>query len=373
MKKILLALVGLAALFTLASAQTAPFRWVDPLDAGPVVHGVGWDEMKSGYVRLPEKAHGVVRDAVWNLSRNAAGLSLVFESDAPEIVVLYGVREGLNMFHFPSTGRSGVDLYATDADGRLRWVAPDFPAKIANDTTRYVYSGISYYPEGARSYEYHLYLPPYNAVTWLKIGVPSDARIRFIPETRKHPVVIYGTSITQGACASRPGNAWTGIVERELRLPVVNLGFSGNGKLEPEVLDLVAEIDASLYVLDCTANLTHATDLADRLLEAVRILRMGSDCPILIVEHCGNVGEIASEAKAVFRQANARVRSAFDALQRRGIPEIYYMTHEDLGLPMDGMVEGVHPNDIGMRVLADGFEKKILEIKAASKTARWDN
>ena len=108
------------------------------------------------------------------------------------------------------------------------------------------------------------------------------------------------------------------------------------------------------------------------MMEAVRILRVRSDCPILLVEHSGNVGEISSEAKGRFRKANAQVRSAYETLQKRGIPEIYYMTHEELGLPMDGMVEGVHPNDLGMRALADGFEKKILEIKAASKTAQWD-
>lgn len=373
MKKILLALVGLVALFPVVLAQTAPFNWIDPLEAGPVVHGVGWDELKGGYVRLPERAHGVVRDAVWDLSRNAAGLSLVFESDAPEIIVLYGVKDGLNMFHMPSTGRSGVDLYARGREGRLRWVAPDFPAKIGNDTTRFVYSGISYYPEGSRTYEYHLYLPPYNTVDWLKIGLPSDASIRFLPETRKHPVVIYGTSITQGACASRPGNGWTDIVERELSLPVVNLGFSGNGKLEPEVLNLLSEIDASLYILDCAANLTRAGDIEPRLLEAVRILRSRSDCPILIAEHAGNVGESASAAKEAYRQANVQVRSAYETLQKRGEPEIYYLSHDELGLPMDGMIEGVHPNDYGMRFLASAFEKKIVEIWRVSKTARWDN
>ena len=377
MKKAILALAALVALLGsslfVRAQQLAPFRWLDPLDEGAVVHGVGWDELRSGYVRLPDRANGVVRSEVWDLSRNSAGLSLVFESDAPEMIVLYGVKDGLGMFHMPSTGRSGLDLYATDSEGHLRWVAPDFPAKMGNDTTRYIYSGISYYPEGSRSYEYHLYLPPYNPITWLKLGLPSDAMIRFLPETRKHPVVIYGTSITQGACASRPGNGWTDIVERELRLPVVNLGFSGNGRLEPEVLELIAEIDASLYILDTTPNLTHATDIEYRILEAVRILRMRSDCPILLVEHSGNVGEIASQAKARFRKANAQVRSAYETLQKRGIPEIYYMTHEELGLPMDGMVEGVHPNDLGMRTLADGFEKKILEIKASSKTAQWDN
>ena len=375
MRKLLfsLAIVAAGLLSSPAASAQIPFKWIDPLEAGPVVHGVGWDGLRSGYVRLPEKARGVVRESVWNLALNAAGLSLVFESDAPEIIVLYGLKDGLNMFHMPSTGRSGLDLYARGSDGRTRWVAPNFPAKISNDTTRYIYSGISYYPEGNRSYEYHLYLPPYNTVTWIKIGVPEDAQLRLIPETRRHPVVIYGTSITQGACASRPGNAWTNIVERDLRLPVVNLGFSGNGKLEPEVLDLLSEIDASLYVLDCTANLTQATDIESRLLEAVRILRSRSNCPILIAEHAGNVGESASAAKEAYRQANVQVRSAYETLKKRGEPEIYYLSHDELGLPMDGMIEGVHPNDFGMRFLAAAFEKKIMEIWRVSKTARWDN
>ena len=381
MKKTLYSLLTVAILLTVALssaprvlAQTAevPLQWFDPLEAGPVVHGVGWTELRSGYVRLPDRAREVVRDQIWDLSRNSAGLSLVFESDASEILVLYGVHDGLQMFHMPATGRSGVDLYARDSEGRLRWVAPDFPAQIRNDSTRYIYSNITYYPEGSKTYEYHLYLPPYNTIDSLKIGISQGASIRFIPETREHPVVIYGTSITQGACASRPGNGWTDIVERELDLPIVNLGFSGNGRLEPEVLELIAEIDASLYILDTTPNLTHATDIEDRILRAVQILRARHDCPILLVEHSGTVGEVASTAKAQFRKANAQVRSAWEALQRRGIPEIYYMTHEELGLPMDGMIEGVHHNDLGMRALADGFEKKILEVKAASKTARWD-
>ena len=363
--------VAAGLLLGLSASAQSPFKWIDPLEVGPVVHGVGWEELRSGYVRLPERAHGVVREPVWDLGLNAAGLSLVFESDAPEILVCYGVKDGFNMFHMPSTGRSGVDLYATDREGKLRWVAPDFPSSF-RDTVRYIYSGITYYPEGSRTYEYHLYLPLYNTISWLKIAVPEDAQLRFLPETRRHPIVIYGTSITQGACASRPGNAWTNIVERELRFPVVNLGFSGNGKLDPEVLELMSEIDAAIYVLDTAPNLTRQTDIEPRLLEAVRILRSRSDCPILLVEHSGNVGEIASTAKSVFRAANAQVRSAYETLRRQGTPEIYYMTHEELGLPMDGMIEGVHPNDYGMRFLASGFERKLLEIWKTSKTAKWD-
>ena len=111
MRKLLfsLAIVAAGLLSSPAASAQTPFKWIDPLEAGPVVHGVGWDGLRSGYVRLPEKARGVVRESVWNLALNAAGLSLVFESDAPEIIVLYGLKDGLNMFHMPSTGRSGLD------------------------------------------------------------------------------------------------------------------------------------------------------------------------------------------------------------------------------------------------------------------------
>ena len=281
MKKTFFSLMAFAVLFCLAltgaprclaqKPAEAPLKWFDPLEAGPVVHGVGWDELRSGYVRLPEKAHGVVRNEVWGLSRNAAGLSLVFESDASEILVIYGVEGTPGMFHMPGTGKSGVDLYATDRDGKVRWVAPDFPPSF-RDTIRYIYSNITYHPEGATQYEYHLYLPLYNTITWLKIGIPQEAQIRFLPESAEKPLVVYGTSIGQGACASRAGNCWTGIVERETRIPLINLAFSGNGRLEPEVLELLAEIDARAYILDCTPNLTHAKDIEPRLLEAVRIL-----------------------------------------------------------------------------------------------------
>ena len=73
---------------------------------------------------------------------------------------------------------------------------------------------------------------------------------------RINPIVVYGTSIAQGGCASRPGLAWTNILGRKLDRPVINLAFSGNGKLEKELIELLSEIDASLYVLDCLPNLT---------------------------------------------------------------------------------------------------------------------
>lgn len=356
MKKLLILLL---AGLTLSLGAQAQIRWYNPLDAGAVVHGQGFDEIRGSYVRLPDRAKGVVRDAVWNLSRNSAGLSIVFRSNASDLVVRYQVTGGLNMFHMPSTGVSGIDLFAKDSEGRVRWCAPEF-APAFKDTITYKYNQIAYPEEG--EYEYQMFLPLYNGVRWLEIGAPDGAGLTFIPAGDEKPVVIYGTSIAQGACASRPGMCFGNMISRQLQIPVVNLGFSGNGRLEPEVLDFIAEIDASVYVLDCLPNLSSYADVTERVINAVDRLRAHSDSPILLVEHCGNSGEPTSRIQNVRIPRNAEQRAAYDHLVTKGCKDLYYLTYEEIALGMDGMVEGIHPNDVGMTRYAAAYEKKLREI-----------
>ena len=106
-------------------AQT---KWMNPLEQGEnMVHGRWWNsELSDNYHRLTPRAEGVVRSAVWNLSKQSAGLSICFHTNAPSIKVRYGLKGGLSMFHMPSTGVSGVDLFAKDAEGKLRWCASRF-------------------------------------------------------------------------------------------------------------------------------------------------------------------------------------------------------------------------------------------------------
>ena len=90
----------------------AQWKWQNPMDAGfPVVQNQGWpDEIGYKYVRLPDRAEKEIRPAVWNLSRNSAGLAIHFYSNAPQITVRYKVSGGLNMPHMQSTGVSGVEI-----------------------------------------------------------------------------------------------------------------------------------------------------------------------------------------------------------------------------------------------------------------------
>ena len=146
-------------------------KWLNPAD---VVCGRWWgDELKGTYHRMPDRAQHDVRSAVWNLSKQSAGLSIKFHSNAPSIRVRYQVTDKLNMFHMPTTGVSGLDLYATDADGLLRWCASRFNLSF-KDTINYEFRHITYFTGDRRGYDYELFLPLYNEVKWMEIGVDDD-------------------------------------------------------------------------------------------------------------------------------------------------------------------------------------------------------
>ena len=361
MKRVCLFAFLVCSLLTVG-AQT---KWVNPLELeGNMVHGRWWgDELKSSYHRLTPRAEGVVRSAVWSLSQQSAGLSLRFHTNAPTIKVRYKVSRGLSMFHMPSTGASGLDLFATDAEGQLRWCASRFNLSF-KDTINYEFKDITYFTGEGRGYDFELFLPLYNEVTWLEVGVPDDREITFQPVSLEQPIVVYGTSVAQGACASRPGMAWTNIVHRETGYPVINLGFSGNGLLEEEVFRLLSEIDAKLYIIDCLPNLsTERTELIyDRMLKGVKLLREKSDAPILLMEHCYSNGSASQQAIDWYMNANKEQRRAYQTLQEQGIKGLHYLPYEVMGFTLDFMVEGCHPNDLGMRQYGDAVGKKIDEI-----------
>lgn len=342
----------------------AQIKWSNPLDQPfPVIRGRAWhNEQQGTYARLPLKAKNLVNKAVWNLSQQSAGLSIAFYSNSPEIKIKYTVTGGRSMAHMPATGVSGVDLYATDRNGRSRWCAAKYSL---GDTLVYTYDGLTYEDASNKGYEYTLFLPLYNSVSFLEIGVKDNASISFIPVSEEKPLVVYGTSIAQGACASRPGMAWINIINRTMEHPVVNLGFSGSGKLEKELFELLAETDAKLYIIDCMPNMISPADtavIAERILTGIKTLRTRNQAPVLLVEHSGYMNEYTSDrAEASYKASNRQLRKAYNTLMQQE-PDIYYLTKEEIGLSMDAMVEGVHPSDLGMQQYADSYVKKIREI-----------
>lgn len=316
------------------------------------VEGRGWSETKRYFDRLPARAEGAVRPPVWRLSRDSAGMLVRFESDAPALHVDYKLRSGrLALPHMPATGVSGVDLYGRDDAGRWRWVAASKP-QSQHVQTRLI-DGLA---PGRR--EYMLYLPLYNGVETLHIGVPTDAGFTPIEPRQAKPIVFYGTSIMHGACASRPGMAIPAILGRRLNRPTINLGFSGNGTMDPSMGKLLGELDAAAYAIDCLPNM-RGKQVAERTEPLVRQIRSARpNTPIVLVEDRTYANTPFIPAKQKRHEASrAALREAYERLKNTGVKELHYLKGETLlGSDREDTVDSSHPTDLGMVRYADAYE-----------------
>ncbi|MBT5017781.1 SGNH/GDSL hydrolase family protein [bacterium] len=335
--------------------------WHDVRDWG--VEGKGWDETTKYFDRLPSRAEGKVRGAVWSLSRHSAGMSVRFRTNATSIWADYKVTSSnLSMPHMPATGVSGLDLYAQTEEGEWRWVSVVKPTK--QEAKVNVISGLL---PGERNYM--IYLPLYNGTEHLKIGVPDGTSFTPIEPRKEAPVVFYGTSITHGACASRPGMPHPSILGRRLNVPIINLGFSGNGKMEPEVGDFLTELDPSVYVLDCLPNMngSEVSARAEKLIRQIHKARPKT--PIVLVEDrtYANTPFIPAkqkrheESRKAFRQAYENVKSL------EGISLQYVDGETLLGKDRDDTTDGSHPSDLGFYRQANALEPAIKQALAESK------
>jgi hypothetical protein len=321
------------------------------------IEGKGFADTQAYFDRLPARAKGVVRDIVWNLSRHASGMSARFETDATDIHVRYALlNPELAMAHMPATGVSGVDLYARHNDA-WRCVATHQPKQRETGGVL----GERLLP-GRRLYQ--LNLPLYNGVTRLEIGVPKGTAFAPVAPRKDKPILFYGTSITHGACASRPGMAFVNILGRRLDRPVLNFGFSGSGKTELEVARFLAELDPAVFVLDCVANTT-AEEIADRTGPVVKLWRdRHPSTPILLVEdRTWDYAPLVPHLMETHHEKRAALRRAYDELLAGGVSNIHYRAGDDLsGSDGDATVDGSHPSDLGMTRYANALEPVLRRL-----------
>ena len=357
------ALLLMSATFGLhATRVAAETTWTD---AGSLmVEGRAFEDRKSPWDRFPARAERVVRPPVWGNSRHSAGIAIRFLSDSPSIEVRWKLTsDRLEMPHMPATGVSGVDLYVrTDLPGNSgwRWVGNGRPTGVENE--RNLAKGLNPFER-----EWLLYLPLYNGVESIEIGTAEGASIE-PAKPRDQPIVFYGTSITHGACASRSGMAHVAILGRRLDVPVVNLGFSGSGTFDIEIADLMSEIDAAVYVLDCLPNL-RGEQVAARAAPFVRRLRsLRPDVPIVLVEDRTYADAMFNTGKAVRNHENrSALKAARDQLTAEGVVRLFYIEGDRLlGDDGDATVDSSHPTDLGFMRHADVFEPVLRSALSAS-------
>jgi len=320
------------------------------------VEGLGFKDLKSPYDRLPMRAENVVRQAVWDLSRESSGVLVRFTADTKGIYARWSVTgKTLAAATITATASSGLDLYAKTDAGRWHWLGIGRPIKLPENTDTMA-SGLT---PGNR--EYMIYLQLRNGVASLEIGVPKGSTIGKAPDRAagSKPIVFYGTSITHGISASRAGMTHAAILGRMFNREIINLGFSGNGKMEPEVTKFIAELDAAVFVLDCLPNM-NATEVHERAVNCVKMLRTAHPTtPILLVEDRNyEDGFLITSRRRHNDENHVALREEYAKMQHEKIPHLLYLKAEHLlGADGEGTIDSSHPTDLGFLRQATEFQR----------------
>ena len=347
--------LGYALLFVFAlGAEGATvsdgMKWFDGRELP--IEGRAFDGTEHYYDRLPTNVTTSVNSGVRSLKHDTSGMQFRFSTDSTRLVFKWKpYSSSLSMDHMPATGVSGIDVYKFDAaKGRWRYV------KAGRITSS---AGATLSLDWTPGTPCLVNLPLYNGIREFTLGIDPEASVSPLPPRAsgvEKPVVFYGTSITQGGCASRPGMSFVNIVGRDLDVPVVNLGFSGSGVMELEMSEHLAAIDASCYVLDCVWNMRNMTTAAflNRYEPFIRNLRAKRPAvPIVMAGmsdvYCGGPND-----------KDESVRTLYERLVAEGWTNLVHLPKDGMYAgDFEGTVDGTHANNWGMRSLANAYGKAV--------------
>lgn len=363
----ILILAMLMASFEAAGQKASELKYCDVRELGLPVIGRGFadcirenDTVSDGYyTRLPASMQGKVRKAVWDLGQNSSGIAVRFRSDSKCIGARWKLLNNFGMAHMAATGVKGLDLYALGDDNQWHFAGTAQPnGKVSSNVFIRKMDG--------RMREYLIYLPLYDGVTSLEIGIDSTARIMqpenpsLLPPAAENPaegaILVYGTSVTQGGCATRPGMSFTSILERKLHRQTINLGFSGNGRMDGIIAEAIAGVPASVFVIDCLANCDYdiVRDSTEYFIRT--IAEANPQTPILMLSnYCYPYHWLDAQFREDAAKENALWKEFCDRLRKEGYKNIRYidlysdcnMKKSAIGPDHEGTVDGVHMTDLG--------------------------
>ena len=346
--------------------------WFTPDEKPFELLGFYWYDQDKVFRRLPVKPDVEISEGVDYLANHTAGGQIRFRSDCRKLVLKADLGISEFMPHMAPTGSSGFDFYI----GGPYQQRFSTTARPPMEPDNHIVIGYFLDEQGDRPAEmrdFTINLPLYNQVKSIRIGLDAGSRVMAPqPYVSDRPVIVYGTSITQGGCASRPGSCYTNILSRKLNRPFLNYGFSGNGKGEPEMAQLLAEIaDPAMLILDYQAN---CVDMIDRTLpEFIRIYReKHPEVPILVVSGIRFSGEAVGQRREegnslsdwMIRYRDIQ-KNTVEACRAAGDRNIYFLDGSELLDPLiydEATVDGVHPTDLGFTMMADGMAPVIRKI-----------
>ena len=317
------------------------------------IHGVKYENGK--FRRMAEAVANRVNEGVARLHQNTAGGRVRFKTDSAYVAISAKMCNIGKMDHFAITGSGAFDMYIKE-NGVEKFHSTFRPSFGFTDG----YESVFDFGAGNMR-EITINFPLYSDVCNLYIGVQEGAKVEPpTPYGYDKPIVYYGSSITQGGCASRPGNAYPSILSRRFNIDHINLGFSGSARGETEMAEYIATLDMELFVYDYDHNAPSAQHLEATHEKMFKIIRA------------------AHPTVPVVMMSTTTMARFFDSRERRR--EIIYQTYKnalergdknvcfwDGGKEFEphqeyGTVEGCHPNDYGFVAIANSLDPVIREI-----------
>ena len=298
------------------------------------------------FCRLPEKMAKKVSEGVLFLHSNTAGGRVRFATDSKYIAVYAKLPSVGRIPHFALSGSAGFDLYAEE-DGEQKFIKSFIPDFEIKDTLE----GEIELSRGEMR-EYTLNFPLYSDVSKLYIILEDSAEVRKCRSYKyEKPVVYYGSSITQGGCASRPGNSYQAVLSRRFDCNYINLGFSGNAKGEKEIAEYISGLDMSVFVYDYDHNASSAEYLKNTHEPMFKLIReKHPDLPVICLTQPVNKCEDFDLRKQI-------IRDTVDNAKANGDKNIYFIDGSgimsELGAGDGVTVDGCHPNDLGFFCMAN--------------------
>ncbi len=315
--------------------------------------------------RMPEAAAAKVSEAVLELSTHGAGGRVRFITDSPYIAIKVEYGYVYRASHIALMGSSGFDLYIDKGDGEVyeRSFIPPYDVKDGYESI-WEFDDIRYDNKARHERIININFPLYSSVKKLYIGLKNDSVLKEAPGYRiEKPVVYYGSSITQGGCASKPGSSYQSILSRRFHCDYINLGFSGSAKGEETMADYISSLDMSAFVMDYDHNTPSTEHLAathQRFFEMIRAAH--PTLPIVILP----APRFAPHT--YFEERAAIVKNTYLTAKAAGDKNVYFIGADKLMSLVDnnGTVDGCHPTDSGFLSMATAIGEVFEEIFGCS-------
>lgn len=353
--------------FILGASKISGMQAIDPLDSNIKFYGAPWIKDNKNYYRLPKSQEELLIKAsvnCYNLGRHSSGIQMHFVTTSSKLVLQAKVSNTSKLSGMTNVAQRGFDCY----------VGKDYNSLLFYDTTRFT--------ENAESYQYTLFkglnkeeklvvinFPLYNVVEELLLYIDDDSLISepLTDISKLNKFVVYGTSITQGGCASRPGLSYTNILSRRFPCEFINLGFSGNAFGENQYAKIMSEInDVTMFFLSYEANAGTNGKLEETLDDFYSTIRKSHpSTPIVIISRIKYLfDDLNPNTLGARREEIRKFQASFVERKRKLDKHVYYINGSNLlGDKYDEYtIDSIHPNDLGFMKIADNLEIEINKI-----------